>query len=78
MTDFVIPEDIREGYDIFIHFFLDLTDTMQEEVREWRDDLKIAIRVWKAGGKEPDWNGFRESANEICREDGMPSIFEEE
>jgi hypothetical protein len=51
---------------------------MQIEVREWRGELLEAIREWKAGGKEPNWNAFREGANEICREDGMPSIFEVE
>ena len=80
MTDqnFTIPQDIREGYSVFKSFFLELTDTMQIEAQEWIDELKSTIKRWKEGGPEPDWNSFRESANEICHEDGMPSLFEEE
>jgi len=80
MTDqnFTIPQDIREGYSVFKSFFLDLTDTMQIEAQEWTHDLKDSIKCWKEGGPEPDWSGFRESANEICHDDGMPSLFEEE
>jgi hypothetical protein len=71
-----IPADIHEGYSVFTNYFLDLTDTMQIEVKEWRSELKEAIQVWKKGGPEPDWQAFRDSANEICNEDGMPNIFE--
>jgi hypothetical protein len=71
----MIPEDIRTVYGFLGQILVELTDLMAEEVREWRADLRAAVEDWKGGGPEPDWQSFREWMNEICREDGMPTLF---
>ncbi len=70
-----IPSDIAEVFGTLGILLLDLTDTMAEDVKEWRSDLRQAVREWKAGGKEPDWQSFREWMNDICQDDGMPGLF---
>jgi len=71
----MIPEDIRTVYSFLGQILVELTDLMAEEVREWREELRDAIQGWKDGGPEPDWQSFRDWMNEICREDGMPTLF---
>jgi hypothetical protein len=70
-----IPEDIQTIYAFLGQMLLELSDVMAEEVREWRAELRSAIKEWKNGGLEPDWQGFREWMNDICHEDGMPALF---
>jgi hypothetical protein len=70
-----IPADIQT-IDAFLgQMLLDLTDVMADEVREWRSELRSAVKEWKIGGPQPDWQGFREWMNDICYEDGMPALF---
>lgn len=71
----MIPEDIRTVYGFLGQIMVELTDLMAEQVREWREELRAAIRDWKGGSSEPDWHSFREWMNDICREDGMPTLF---
>jgi hypothetical protein len=72
------PQDISEVYGMLRHTFWDLTDTMQAEVKEWMDELRAEFAAWvKHKGEEPNWEGYRQGMNEICRDDGMPSLFEE-
>lgn len=73
----MVPEDIQTIYFFLGQLLLDLTDLMAMEVREWRAELRIAVKDWKAGGVEPDWQAFRGWMNDICREDGMPVLFPE-
>ena len=71
----MIPEDIRTVYGFLGQIQVELTDLMTEEVRELRADLRAAVEDWKGGGPEPDWQPFREWVKDICREDGMPTLF---
>ncbi len=70
-----IPEDIRTIDTFLGQIRAELTDVMAMEVREWRAELRAAVRDWKGGGSEPDWLGFREWLNDICHDDGMPALF---
>ena len=70
-----IPADISEVYIELGWMLSDLTDVMAEEVKEWRSELRQAVKDWKAGGAEPDWGSFQDWMNDICRDDGMPSLF---
>lgn len=71
----MIPEDIQVIYSFLGQMLPDLTDLMAEEVREWRAELRTAVKDWKCGGPEPDWRAFRDWMNDICHEDGMPALF---
>ncbi len=71
----MIPEDIQTIYAFLGQMLPDLTDLMAEEVSEWRTELRTAVKDWKNGGSEPDWQAFREWMNDICHEDGMPALF---
>jgi 4-aminobutyrate aminotransferase-like enzyme len=78
MSDRKPPEDISQAYGMLRWMIGDLTDTMPAEVREWMAELRAEFAAWvKGDGGQPDWQAYRESMNEICREDGMPSLFEE-
>lgn len=70
-----IPADIAEIYSTLGWLLSDLSDLMSIEVKEWRGELRQAVKEWKGGGVEPDWQGFRDQMNEICRDDGMPILF---
>ena len=73
-----IPADIVEVYRLIKTLLNDLTDLMAQDAEEWLQELRDSVRSWRNdGGKEPDWDGFRESMNEICSDDGMPHLFEE-
>ena len=69
------PDDITEAHAMLSVLFHDLTDLMQEAVSEWRSELRDAVKEWRDGGNEPDFNSFREWLNDICRDDGMPILF---
>ncbi len=71
----MIPEDIQTTYAFLGQMLPDLTDLMAEEVREWRAELRAAVKDWKSRGPEPDWQAFREWMNDICHEDGTPALF---
>ena len=71
----MVPEDIQTIYTFLGQILVELTDLMAEKVREWRTDLRAAVKDWKNGGSEPDWQAFRYWMNDICREDGMPALF---
>ena len=75
MQTTTIPEDIRTIYTFLGQILLELTDLMAMEVREWRSELRAAVKDWRAGAAEPDWQAFRDWMNDICREDGMPALF---
>lgn len=70
-----IPQDIRTIYSFLGQMLPELTDLMAIEVREWRAELRTAVREWKDGNPEPDWQGFRDWMNDICHDDGMPALF---
>ena len=70
-----VPEDIRTIYAFLGQILVELTDLMAEEVREWRAELRAAVKDWKGGSPEPDWQAFRDWMNDICHEDGMPALF---
>ena len=74
-TEYALPADIAEAYSLLGLLLLDLTDVMAEEVKEWRGELRQALRDWKAGGAEPNWQNFRDWMNDICADDGMPKLF---
>jgi hypothetical protein len=75
MQTIQIPGDIRTIYSFLGLMLPELTDLMAMQVREWRADLRAAVKDWKSGGQEPDWQAFREWMNDICYEDGMPALF---
>jgi hypothetical protein len=75
MQTIQIPGDIRTTYSFLGLMLPELTDLMAMQVREWRADLRAAVKDWKSGGQEPDWQAFREWMNDICYEDGMPALF---
>ena len=74
-TTVTIPGDIVDVYHELGWMLPELTDVMAEEVKEWRSELRQAVKDWKAGGAEPDWGAFRDWMNDICRDDGMPILF---
>jgi len=74
-TTVTIPGDIVDVYHELGWMLSDLTDVMAEEVKEWRSELRQAVKDWKAGGAEPDWGSFQDWMNDICRDDGMPILF---
>lgn len=74
----MIPEDIQTIYAFLGQMLVELTDLMAQEAREWRAELRAAVKEWKGGGPEPDWQMFRVWMNDICHEDGMPALFPEE
>ncbi len=69
----VWPEDIESVYYLTRDLRHDMTDTAAEDFKDWRADIREAIK----GSTPPDWRAFRESANEICHDDGMPALFPE-
>lgn len=62
-------------YRVLKAHMADMTDWFQEEIREVLDSLNQDVRVYRAGGKEPDWQCYADSINEVLREDGMPALF---
>lgn len=71
----MIPKDIHTIDTFLGQIWMELTDVMAMEVGEWRVELRAAVKDWKGGGLEPDWQGFREWMNDICHDDGMPALF---
>lgn len=62
-------------YRVLKAHMADMTDWFQEEIREVLFCLKQDVHKYHLGGKEPDWQDYADSINEILREDGMPALF---
>ena len=77
MTEKKIPEDVNEIFGFLIGMRSECSDLFACQFKECFDELKENIRVWrKEDGEEPDWNYYRVSVNDLCRDDGMPILFE--
>jgi hypothetical protein len=84
VSDLRIPGDIQTIYAFLGQILVELSDVAEHRtqpmamaVREWRGELRDAVRDWREGSPEPDWQAFREWMNDICRDDGMPALFSE-
>ena len=77
MTELIktAPIDIREVQSMLRTFLNDLTDTMMIDTQDWIAELRSDFKTWRNGGPEPNWQSYRDWMNEICANDGMPSLF---
>ena len=69
------PNDISVVWQHLFELRLDLTDTMMMAFDAWQAGFKRELTDWRAGGSEPDWKSHRAEINEVCRDDGMPPLF---
>jgi hypothetical protein len=70
-----IPQDIKEAFSLLSLMKNDLSDCMACDIEEPMDILREQVSKWADGGKEPNWDSFRDAINAACIEDGMPRLF---
>jgi hypothetical protein len=51
------------------------SDSIQREMQKVRRDLRQELGCWHPGQPEPDWSGYAERMNMICRDSGFPVPF---
>jgi len=74
---FPVPADVGHIVLFIGQISQDLPDTFACEARDLIRELVADHKAWKLGeGKEPDWNSFRISINDMCNIEGMPKLFD--
>lgn len=73
----VWPADIANVYTLTRTMRHDMTDSAAEEFKEWRQACAQDTRAWMndPAAPVPDWNAYREWANQISDDDGSPRLF---
>jgi hypothetical protein len=60
-----------DRYDLLLANWYLLTDRIQHEIEEVREDLHEELAGWRPDQPEPDWTAYADRVNTICREEGL-------
>jgi hypothetical protein len=63
--------DFYHRYDQLLANWYLLTDRIQQEIEEVRQDLHDDLACWQPHQPEPDWNAYTDRVNVICRDGGF-------
>jgi hypothetical protein len=58
-------------YDLLLANWYLLTNTIQQEIEQVREDLHEELACWQPHQPEPDWNAYADRVNTICRAGGF-------
>jgi hypothetical protein len=59
--------DFYHRYDLLLANWYLLTDRIQQEIEQVRDELHEELACWQPHQPEPDWNAYVDRMNMICR-----------
>ena len=62
-------------YDQLLANWFFLSAWIQEEIQYFRQDLHDDLAQWRPLAPEPDWSGYANRVEAICREGGLPFVF---
>jgi hypothetical protein len=63
--------DFYHHYDLLLANWYLLTNQIQQEIEEVRNDLHEELACWQPHQPEPDWNAYADRVNTICRAGGV-------
>src|SRR5258708_33458135 len=63
--------DFYHRYDLLLANWYLLTDRIQQEIEQVRNDLHEELACWQPHQPEPDWNAYVDRMNVICRAEGF-------
>jgi hypothetical protein len=63
--------DFYQHYDLLLANWYLLTNRIQQEIEEVRNDLHEELACWQPHQPEPDWNAYADRVNTICRAGGV-------
>ena len=63
--------DFYDRYDLLLANWYLLTNRIQQEIEEVRQDLHEELACWRPHQPEPDWNAYADRMNMICRAGGF-------
>lgn len=66
-----VPKDLAETLALFKYISPEVADGCQYMFEEWVAEFRIALKNWADGGPEPDWDEWRQSAEETMAEEMM-------
>lgn len=64
--------DFYDRYDLLLANWYLLTNRIQQQIEDVRQDLHDELAGWQPHQPEPDWNAYSDRMNVICREGGCP------
>lgn len=73
----IVPDDVCQALSTLYSKRHELPDVMTEPVIELAEQYREDMREWAETGREPDWDAYRVDINDMCREDGMPTLCNE-
>lgn len=74
-----IPEDLQRVLSHLQAMLKDLPDMMSIELKEEiLPEFKARVVLWRNGGAEPDWQGWRDHINDLMHDEGYPRPFPED
>lgn len=77
MNNKKVPEDVNEIFSFLMGMRNECSDLFACQFKELFNECKDDIAHWKKdNGDEPDWDYYRRCLNDLCRDDGMPILFE--
>ena len=63
--------DFYDRYDLLLANWYLLTNRLQQEIEEVREDLHEELAGWRPDQPEPDWTAYADRVNTICRAEGF-------
>jgi hypothetical protein len=63
--------DFYTRYDLLLANWYLLTNRIQQEIEEVRQELHEELAGWQPHQPEPDWNAYADRMNVICRAGGL-------
>jgi hypothetical protein len=68
--------DFYQRYDLLLANWYLLTNRIQQEVEQVRQDLHEELAGWRPHQPEPDWNAYADRMNSICCVGGLGARYQ--
>jgi hypothetical protein len=63
--------DFYDRYDLLLANWYLLTNRIQQEIEQVRQELHEELASWQPHQPQPDWNAYADRMNVICRAGGL-------
>ena len=67
--------DFYQRYDLLLANWYLLTNRIQQEIEQIREDLHAELARWRPHQPQPDWSVYADRMNMLCRNGSFPTAL---